>query len=340
MLDFCQRARTSRLSSRKELTKAPVENRQAPHPITQDQEGKVCPITGLFATSDRAEPAMTTTAAALAAFEADPDIAEERRAGARGRPELAELNVFQGPPEAMKLVPLNVSDGAHRPNQQTRRLLRAIGGLQTLRRFTVLFYQKCEVDPHLDQFIRRHTDPHAERFALWIMEKFGEGTPWTHELRVRKTDRMRIGGQVYEVSYDRSSAHFAAWHSPKRPEDKQGERFKPHDARVWMRLHFWAAREVGLFEPQHSAFMDYYTRFIGNFISVYSSKSPPFTRESARWSADPRNIECYRASGNRMADVLEKPVEEALLGIPVEERVYTGSRHHAPAWPYELTSVR
>merc|ERR1712046_402987 len=137
-----------------------------------------------------------------------------------------------------------------------------------------------------------------------------------------------------EVAFDRSSAHFAAWHSPKREAHKWGQHFKPDDARVWMRLHFWAAREAGLFEPQYAAFMDYYIRFIAHFVSVYSGKSPPFTRESARWSANPHNIEQYSASGNRMSDVIDKPVEEALLELPPDERVYTGSRHPSPSWPY------
>merc|ERR1719476_1005741 len=127
---------------------------------------------------------------------------------------------------------------------------------------------------------------------------------------------MKFGSERQQVAFDRSSAHFAAWHSPKRAPHKWGQHFKPDDARVWMRLHFWAAREVGLFEPQHAAFMDYYIRFIGHFISVYSGKSPPFTRESARWSANPENIQRYLSAGNMMMDVIGQPVEEALAQLP------------------------
>merc|ERR1712226_1397191 len=119
---------------------------------------------------------------------------------------------------------------------------------------------------------------------------------------------------VEQVAYDRSSAHFAAWHSPKREPEKWGQHFKPDDARVWMRLHFWAARETGMFE--HEAFMEYYIRFIGHFISVYSSKAPPFTRESARWPANAENIELYLLAANRMSDVIDRPVQEALLTLP------------------------
>merc|ERR1712066_151818 len=165
-------------------------------------------------------------------------------------------------------------------------------------------------------------------------EKFGDGTPWTDERRTRKVDKMRIGREVVQVAYDRSSAHFVAWHSPKRASHKWGQHFQLDDARVWMRLHFWAARDVGLFEPEHAAFMDYYTRFIAHFVSVYSSKSPPFTRESARWSADQQNIDRYLLAGNRMSDVIDQPVEEALLTLPQEERYYTGSSASDPLWPY------
>merc|ERR1711862_341986 len=124
----------------------------------------------------------------------------------------------------------------------------------------------------------------------------------------------------------------------KREAHKWGEHFKPDDARVWMRLHFWAARECGLFEPQHAAFMDYYMRFIGHFVSVYSSKSPPFTRESARWSSNPANIQRYLDNGCLMTDVIGQAYDVAVEEIPVDERLYTGSAHHEAAWPYEIPS--
>merc|ERR1712072_920308 len=160
-----------------------------------------------------------------------------------------------------------------------------------------------------------------ERFAMWIAERLGDGTPWTDERRTRPAKFMEIRGETRQVAHDRSSAHTAAWNSHKREPHKRGQRFQLDDARVWMRLHFWAARETGLFE--HKAFMDYYTRFIAHFISIYSSKSPPFTRESARWSADPQNVQRYLDGGNVMVDIIGKPIEEALAELPDEERLYT-----------------
>lgn len=298
-------------------------------------------MAALFA--DKVE-VQTETVEALAAMQLDPDIVEEERA--KSQP---PVNVSEGrlktakagaEPAVLELfVPLNVVRGAHRANSDTKALLRSIGGLSTLRKFTSCFYEKAFADPHLDTFIRRHEDAHGERFATWITEKFGEGSPWTDERRHRSPDVMQIGGQTVQVSHDRSSAHFAAWNSPKRPAHKRGDHFKPEDARVWMRLHFWAARETGLFEPQHSAFMSYYVRLIGHFISVYSSKAPPFTRESARWSADQRNIDRYLASGNLMTGVIGEPIQEAMAGLPAHEQVYTGSKASSPAWPYGRDST-
>lgn len=315
---------------------------QAPHPIPKGKEHMTCPFASLFLRQNGPHDAhdfsvSEATAAALAAMEADPDIVEEKlaRVAPPGSNTIAQVQPADTSPSfKFEFVPLNVSSGSHKANAATRRLVRSVG-LTKLREFTDAFYAKAFVDPHLDRFLRRHDDPHGERFALWILEKFGEGSPWTEERLTRPQDLMKIGGQVREVAFDRSSAHFAAWHSPKREPHKWGQHFKPDDARVWMRLHFWAAREVGLFSPQYASFMDYYIRFIGHFISVYSSKSPPFTRESARWSADPSNIAQYLKAGNVMINVIDQPVEAALEGLPTSERSYTGSKHSDPSWPYQ-----
>jgi len=278
-----------------------------------------------------------STATSLAQLEADPDIVDENKAymdrtSKPRRPPM--ISVEQRSEPIAHFAILNVFNGAHRATEDTRNLVRSIGGLPTLRKFTTIFYKRCFADAHIDKFIRSHADPHGERFATWIAEKFGDGTPWTEERKSRPRDVMDFGSQTRLVAYDRSSAHFAAWHSPKREAHKWGQHFKPDDARVWMRLHFWAAREAGLFEPHYAAFMDYYIRFIAHFVSVYSSHSPPFTRESARWSANPRNIKDYLASGNCMNDVIDQPLEDAQAQLPRDERVYTGSRHHKLSWPY------
>ena len=66
------------------------------------------------------------------------------------------------------------------------------------------------------------------------------------------------GVDLFKVVRDRSSAHFAAWHSPKRDAADVGQHFKLNDARNWLRLMFWSARDVGLMENEF--FADWYQR--------------------------------------------------------------------------------
>eukprot|EP00929_Paragymnodinium_shiwhaense_P041775 TRINITY_DN21697_c0_g1_i1.p1 TRINITY_DN21697_c0_g1~~TRINITY_DN21697_c0_g1_i1.p1 ORF type:complete len:333 (-),score=48.94 TRINITY_DN21697_c0_g1_i1:507-1505(-) len=310
------------------------------------RDDRVCPVTGLSADVLDAMPA-SPVMLAFGELEQDPDIVAERALfqALPGDKDAAKKTEaipapLPAPGSGIEAVPLNVRGGAHRASSHTLRLVHSIGGLPTLRKFTAKFYELCFSDPHLDQFIRHHHDEHGERFATWIAEKFGDGTPWTDERRSRRQEVMKIDGKMFVVAHDRSSAHFAAWHSHKRPAHKHGDHFKVDDARTWMRLHFWAARETGLLEPEYAEFMDYYVRFIGHFVSVYSSKAPPFTRESCRWSAKPANIAAYLAGGRLMKDVIGKSLENELAKLPQDERVYTGSQpkwpHSAPAWPYEL----
>jgi len=303
----------------------------APHPIPAGSEGKVCPISGLFADGEVLQ--VSATKDQLLLLQADPDIAEELRA-LKVSPTSVQDDKMAARIRTRKpvqLVRFNAYDGSHRANASTRQLVQEVGQA-ALVRMTHSFYQKSFADGHIDQFIASHDEPHHERFAFWIQEKFGDGTPWTEERRTRPKKYMKFGREVVQVAHDRSSAHYAAWHSPKRDAANWGSHFKPEDGRVWMRLHFWAARETGMFE--HEAFMEYYTRFIGHFISVYSGKAPPFTRDSLRWSADPRNIQKYLDAGRMMTDVIGKNVDSELAKLPAEERIYTGSRARN-AWPYE-----
>lgn len=299
----------------------------APHPIPPGKENMPCPINGMFLSKEAEE--------AKNELENDPDIVKEKQHFS----EQALVMAPMAPPTSF--IPMQVIHGAHTPSEATRRLVEKVG-MEKLRRFTGLFYERCFVDPHLDQFIAEHSEPHAERFANWIAEKLGFGTPWTQERRTRPKRYpkkfMHFGDETMQVSHDRSTAHFAAWYSPKREAQHMGQKFQPEDARNWMRLHFWAARETGLYD-EHPDFMDYYERFIGHFVSIYSSKSPPFTRESARWSADPENLQRYHQAGNRM-DILGKNIDQELLLLPAEERSYTGSRHDNPLWPYNREALR
>lgn len=267
-------------------------------------------------------------------MEADADIAEERRAlaGERLAPRAPgarrEGAMLAGP------VPLVVERGSMQATALSAELVAQIGGLPVLKRFTALFYQRCFVDPHISIFIREHKDFHGERFATWIAEKMGAGTPWTEERRTRPQCPFLAHGHKIPSAHDRSSAHFAAWHSPKRDPEDWGMHFQLNDCRVWMRLHFWAAREAGAFEDP--AFEDYYVRLIGHFVSVYEKTAPPFARESARWSMDPENIQRYMDADKQMHGVHGISLSDALAQLPAEERTYTGSKGRPLLWPYEL----
>jgi len=127
------------------------------------------------------------------------------------------------------------------------------------------------------------------------------------------------------VVHDRSSAHSAAWYSPKRPDNEVGRHFKLDECRVWMRLHFWAMREtIGDTSP---AFTDYYVRFIGHFVNVYEGSAPTFARDSYRWSESQSNIDEYVNNGYQMKSVLGLSLRQALKQLPDHER-------NDDEWPY------
>ena len=231
---------------------------------------------------------------------------------------------------------LRVVSGSHRATAESAGLLREAGGLDALRKATTLFYRRMFADGHLDKFIRSHDDPHGERFATWVAEKLGVGNPWSDARAARPVCPVSAGQYGTITVHDRSSAHLAAWHSPKREREKFGDHFKLDDCRRWMRLHFWACRESGIFA--HKGFEDYYVRFLAHFVSVYEQKAPPFARESARWSLDSANTQAYLDAGNEMTDgIMGMPLHAALATLPPHERNYTGSVVANPSWPYGPT---
>ena len=274
-------------------------------------------------------------------MESEADTAAERL-GALTLP-VGHPNVKSGgsgkacPMARLNVRTLNVvnasAESSHVANAKTAAIVREMGGLPALRRFTTRFYKKAFADPHLDQFIQTHDDPHGERFATWIAEMFGVGTPWSNERRTREYRTFETHGNHFQTARDRLSAHVAAWHSPKRDPSEWSKTFQLDDCRVWMRLHFWAAREEGVLD--YPAFADYYCRFIGHFVSVYQATAPPFARESMRWSAHPANIQTYLDAGRRMPEIMGLAHDAALATLPAEERAYTGSKE-STHWPYEL----
>ena len=60
----------------------------------------------------------------------------------------------------------------------------------------------------------------------------GGGPVWTEERKTRPVCPFASRGHEFETPHDRSSAHFAAWHSPKRDPSEWGDHFQLDDCRV------------------------------------------------------------------------------------------------------------
>lgn len=233
-----------------------------------------------------------------------------------GDGEIAEEKV-ENEPVPFRHVPLVMQGNKQVPTTGSAALVDEIGGLPSLLRMTTSFYEKAFQDSTLDSFIRSHADPHGVRFSKWIHTKLTGSDVWNEDRRAR----------VHEPVHDRTSAHVAAWHSPKRPASERGRHFKLDECRVWMRLHFWALREA-IGETTSPSFVDFYVRFVGHFVRVYEGAAPAFARDSYRWSADGKNINEYIKNGRKMRDVLGLSLSQALGQIPEEEASDN-------IWPYE-----
>ena len=220
--------------------------------------------------------------------------------------------------------------GTHVPSPASKNLLETEVSLQDLQRMTNKFYEFAFQDETLDKFIRSHEDPHGERFAKWIYQKLSGVRIWDEDRQTRDLTPHRVAGGRTSVVHDRTSAHVAAWHSPKRPTNEVGRHFNLEECRVWMRLHFWAMRESGVVQ-QSPSFADYYVRFIGHFVSVYEGSATMFARESFRWSANPDNITKYINDGRTMKDVLGKSYWDAINDLPEVES-------DDDNWPYNVVN--
>ncbi len=233
-------------------------------------------------------------------------------------------------PHDYQYVPLRMggNGGTHKPSEGSRALIENEVSLTDLEAMTTKFYELAFQDETLDKFIRSHSDPHGSRFAKWIHQKLPGSNIWDMDRRSRDLTPKTVAGGRTAVVHDRSSAHAAAWYSPKRPANEVGRHFKLDECRVWMRLHFWAMRQSGIVEKSPS-FTDYYVRFIGHFVSVYERSATKFARESFRWSADPNNTEKYIKDGRKMKDVLDVSFWNAARDLPTEEL-------DDDEWPYYI----
>merc|ERR1712137_1083408 len=229
----------------------------------------------------------------------------------------------------LNFVPLTMGGNGrtHKVSYGSASLMEEVS-LDDLTKMTERFYNKAFQDKTIDKFIRSHNDPHGPRFAKWIHTKLSGSNVWDQDRADRSKEPVVVAGGHRHVVHDRSSAHAAAWYSPKRPKNEVGRHFKLDECRVWMRLHFWAMRESGMLEKSPS-FADYYVRFIGHFVRVYESTAPMFARDSFRWSAEPANIEKYLSNGRLMDDVLGVSLAEAEDQLPEWES-------NDFEWPYNV----
>lgn len=188
-----------------------------------------------------------------------------------------------------KEISVNIIGGTFTKSRQSAQLLRDIGGSDRIMQMTTRFYARVFEDFTLEKFMFRTDGPanHGKRLGDWIVQKMGgEGEPWTASGRLGM----------------RQPSHVAAWQSIKRDKKDIGTHFKLDDCRIWMRLMFWSAREVGL--GKHEPFMKWYIGFIAHFVAIYEATAPDYAEESAEWSSNHENIAKYISDGHRMLDVI------------------------------------
>lgn len=186
-------------------------------------------------------------------------------------------------PKPFRFIPLRMggSGGTFMNSPESIALIREEVSLADLKNMTEKFYEKAFQDATLDLLIRSHDDPHGQRFAKWIHQKLSNSDVWDKDRKNRSKEPVEVAGGRLAVVHDRSSAHAAAWYSPKRPRKEVGRHFKLDECRVWMRLHFWAMRESGMIEKSPT-FANFYVRFLGHFVRVYEGAAPQFARDSYR----------------------------------------------------------
>ena len=204
---------------------------------------------------------------------------------------------------------------------------------------------------------------------LWVHRH-----PWSNE---REMSRDIKNGQTLKIPqgrrgfsmhrnfivHDRSTAHFAGWHCPKREDIKVGEHFKLDDCRIWLRLHFWACRRAGLFpkkdddvnlkienhllddseriksvsETVKSQFQDWYCRFLAHFVRIYENSAPMFVHNELMWSSSIQNIQKYNTDIEQGSSGMDDIIgvlnpKNATKKLSKEEQNWIRANHK---WPYQ-----
>jgi hypothetical protein len=259
----------------------------------------------------------------------DPDLRQEALKAGKVEPRKCPFSGKSAEgPVPYQYIPLRMGGrgGTHVVSAGSRALIENEVSLEDLRGMTNAFYELAFEDATIDKFLRSHDDPHGDRFAKWIHQKLSGSSVWDEDRQQRDLTPVEVANGRRAVVHDRSSAHSAAWYSPKRPQKEVGRRFRLDECRIWMRLHFLGMRNSGLMEKSPS-FCDYYVRFIGHFVGVYEKSAPTFAKDSFRWSENPKNVETYIKNGRVMKDVLGVDYWHARDSLPEEELA-------DDEWPY------
>ncbi|KAF0716131.1 Aste57867_3013 [Aphanomyces stellatus] len=182
-------------------------------------------------------------------------------------------------------IPFDMRRGYCANKATTVQLLADIGGDDKIREFCTRFYARAFLDHQLKPFffIDDGATAHGGRLAAWIIQT--------------------MGGKVYGHHFWQPAHQFARY-SDRRAPDVRGNNFTVVDSRVWMRVHFWAARECGL--SAHQGFWDWYIQFIEHFIRFYSYYAVGYARADADWSASPNNLATYKANDYQMPDLTDE----------------------------------
>lgn len=155
-------------------------------------------------------------------------------------------------------------------------LLKEIGGAEALYKLMDRFYKKMFKDKEMTKFVHRQSDPHAERLALFVLQKMTGGCEWSS---------TRPPGALH-------TAHSDSINCPRREMEKRGVYFTSQDCRTWMRLMFWSVKEEKL-DVISPRFFSWYVNFIKVFISFYLHSAGRFVEDSIEWSEDEENVEKY-----------------------------------------------
>lgn len=236
--------------------------------------------------------------------------------GATGCPHMAKIRAGK----ILSPTPMAEYDvGGHAAD--TQKLFSGIGGLQGLETIARGFYKRFFEDVHLNSFIAHTHHKHPERIAGFMAQQM-TGDERYYDDEVRQRVRYQTKGYSDEHgAIDFSHAHAMARSARKfggnyatrkfttlEKMQEGGDGFTIKDARIWMRLMFWSAREQRLAED--AELWELFVGYIRHKIGYYEPSKHPerfrqFATADAEWSASQDNLEAYVSNENVMQDLTD-----------------------------------